>query len=72
MTLAKRIEFRCSVEGEVGVVAVKMERECLREGSEKEGKVVGLIGEGGCEGDIPWVIKGGNSTSEDNEGTGNA
>ena len=49
--MAKRIEFRCSVEGEVGVVAVKMEREFLREGSEKEGEEVGLIGEGGSDGD---------------------
>ena len=46
MTLAKQIEFKGRVEGEVGVVAVKIERECLSEGSEKDGDEVGLIGEG--------------------------
>ena len=44
MTLAKRIEFKGRVEGEVGVEAVKIERDCLSEGSEKDGEVVGLIG----------------------------
>ena len=51
MILAKRIEFRCSVEGEVGVVTVKMDRDFLREGSEKEGEEVGLIGDGRSDGD---------------------
>ena len=58
------------MEGEVGVVAVKIERECLREGSEKEGEEVGLIGRGADGEEGPRVIKGGNSTSEEREGEG--
>ena len=54
------------------MVAVKIERECLREGSEKEGEVVGLIEEGWCEGDTPRVARGRKSTSEESEGTGGA
>ena len=46
----KRMEFRGKVVGEVGVAAVKMERVCLRDGSENEGEVVGLEGEGGSVG----------------------
>ena len=42
VTFANRIEFRCSVEGEVGVVAEKIDNDFWREGLEKEGEVVGL------------------------------
>ena len=51
---------------------MKIERECLREGSEKEGEVVGLIGRGGSGVEKPRITNGGNSTSEDNEGIGKA
>ena len=42
VTLANLIEFSGRVDGEIGVVAVKIERDFLREGSEKEGEDVGL------------------------------
>ena len=57
------------VEGEIGVDAVKMERECLREGSEKEGVPVGLIGCVGGGGCWPPADNGGKSVSEDSKGT---
>ena len=46
VTLAKRIELMGMVEGERGEDAVKIERDLLRVGSEKEGKEVGLGLEG--------------------------
>ena len=64
------MEFKGRVEGEVGVVAVKIERDCLSEGSEKDGEVVGLIEEGERGGTVTRVSNGGNSTSEDSKGTG--
>ena len=45
VTLANLIELRCRVVGEVGEEAVKMERDLLREGSEKEGEEVGKPGQ---------------------------
>ena len=42
VTLANLIELRGRMEGELGVEAVKMERDFLSEGSEKEGEEVGL------------------------------
>ena len=53
------------------MVAVKMERDCLRDGSEKEGEEVGLTGEGGSDVDERECIKGGNSIREDKDGRGN-
>ena len=78
VTLANLIELRCRMVGEVGEEAVKMERDLLREGSEKEGEEVGLgsgeaWSEGGAKGIIGGVTRpeegmqgkrGGNSTSE--------
>ena len=42
VTLAKRMELIGMVEGERGEEAVKMERDLLRAGSEKDGEEVGL------------------------------
>ena len=42
MTFSNRIEFRCKVEGELGVEAEKIENDFYRVGSEKEGEEVGL------------------------------
>ena len=42
VTLANLMELRCRVEGEVGVEAVKIERDLLREGSKNEGEEMGL------------------------------
>ena len=64
------MEFKGKVEGEEGVVAVKIERYCLSDGSENDGEVVGLIGEGVSGGDETRFPSGRNSTSEDSEGTG--
>ena len=69
VTLVKRMEFKGKVVGEVGVVAMKIERYCLSDGSENDGEVVGLIGEGVRGEDMTGVTNGGNSTSEDSEGT---
>ena len=46
VTLANLMEFICRVEGEEGEVAMKIGRDFLRAGSEKEGEEVGLGGEG--------------------------
>ena len=46
VTLAKRIELMGMVEGERGEDAVKIERDRLRAGAEKEGEEVGLGLEG--------------------------
>ena len=46
VTLANLMEFICRVEGEEGEVAVKIGRDFLRAGSEKEGEEVGLGGRG--------------------------
>ena len=42
MTFSNRIEFRCKVEGEVGVDAEKIDNNFCRVGLEKEGEEVGL------------------------------
>ena len=42
VTFAKWMELRCKVEGEEGVVVVKIDRDFLSVGSEKEGEEVGL------------------------------
>ena len=42
VTFSNRIEFRCKVEGEVGVEAEKIESDFCKMGSEKEGEEVGL------------------------------
>ena len=42
VAFVKRMEVRCKVEGEVGVEAVKIERDLLSVGSENEGEEVGL------------------------------
>ena len=42
VTFANRMELRCKVEGEVGVEAVKIERDFLSVGSENTGEEVGL------------------------------
>ena len=42
VTLANLMELRWRMEGEDGEEAVKMERDLVREGSEKEGEEVGL------------------------------
>ena len=42
LTFTNLMELRWRVEGEVGEAAVKIERDILREGSEKEGEEVGL------------------------------
>ena len=70
VTLEKRMEFRGKVVGEVGVDAVKMERVCLRDGSENDGVAVGLEGEGGRVGEVSRVSNGGKSANEEREGTG--
>ena len=47
------MELRWSVEGDEGVVAVKMDKDFLRVGSEKEGDAVGLReGEVWTKGDL--------------------
>ena len=56
--------------GEVGVDAVKMERVCLRDGSENDGDAVGLEGDGGRVGEVSRVSNGGKSANEEREGTG--
>ena len=62
------MEFRGKVVGEIGVEVVKMERVCLRDGSESEGEVVGLEGEGGSVGVVARVPKGGKSVNDEREG----
>ena len=64
------MEFKVKVEGQVGVVAVKMERDCLSDGSENDGEVTGMIGEGERGEGMIRVTNGRNLANEDSEGTG--
>ena len=63
------MELRCRVEGEEGVVAEKMDKYFLSEGSDKDGEEVGLFsgGEGRCDEVVEG--RGGKSTIEVKEGT---
>ena len=63
------MEFRCSVEGEVGVVAEKIDSDFWRVGSEKEGEVVGLQGEVGITGGVLGLVRGGKSIGDVKVGT---
>ena len=58
------------MEGEVGVVAVKMESDFLREGSKKDGDEVGLLEDGGSVKGVRGCERGGKSTREVNDGRG--
>ena len=56
------------MEGDVGVVAVKMDKAFLRVGSEKEGDEVGLQEDGVKVGGVLGCESGGKSTREVNDG----
>ena len=56
------------MEGDVGVVAVKMDNDFLREESEKEGDVVGLLEDGVTNGGVLGCESGGKSTREVKDG----
>ena len=63
------MEFRGRIEGVVGFFVEKIDRDFWREGSEKEGDVQGLSGEGACEAGDTALGRGGKSSCDNKEGT---
>ena len=56
----------------MGVLAVKIDRDLCKEGSEKEGEEAGLCGEGTREEGVVWEGRGRKTSKEVRGGTGGA